>query len=465
MLKKTVEVGGFSRLRAQAADIMNGFMINDPTTPQLILDAPIPSMGFLKYAVQDLSMDPKNEKERKALNCFITIGNCINAVQELTKSHVQSWAVTSLLSVVPVAGVDMNAYYDRRSLRFFYYNHKGNNTYFVDSADIVAHELGHALLDAMRPDFWDVLDLEIWSFHEAFSDITAVFNLMNHDSVIESVLVETGGDLRKSNAASRLAEQVGMLLKSVTKNPNYLGTALRDPATELFKYVDPSTLPEDAENNRLAAECHSFGRVFSAAWYNAFVKVYELVLAREKNRSAAFKISRDICFQNLVKAAILAPRVPNFYAAVAKSMVGVSQGSGNEYSKIFSEVFQEWQILGPDSMKALSSASWSEVVFKLKRGDKVLKTKNGGALVSMRRPTTVKVSDIPMDIDVSALADISVEVPSDIYYEFDPSGKVIDEMIPARDQIVKSAARCIKQALSDDMWEQREGKLVRKFIR
>ncbi len=45
---------------------------------------------------------------------------------------------------MPAAGADMNAYYDRRSLRFFYYNHRGRNVYFGDSADIVAHELGHA---------------------------------------------------------------------------------------------------------------------------------------------------------------------------------------------------------------------------------------------------------------------------------------------------------------------------------
>lgn len=465
MLKKTVEQGVLSSLLAQATNVMNGFMINDPTTPDLVANVALPPMGFLKYAVQGMTTSPKNTNEKRALNCHIIVGSCTNAIQNSLKTPLQRWAATSVLSVVPSAGVEMNAYYDRRSLRFFYYNHNGKNTYFSDSADIVAHELGHAVLDAMRPDFWSVQALEIWSFHEAFSDIVALFNVMNYDAVISKVLKETNGRLAASNSASRLAEEVGLLLRSVTKNPSYLPNALRDPAVETFRYVNPAGLPADGPNNKLAAECHSFGRVFSGAWYRAFTKVYDLMVSKGKDPVSAFKSARDLCFSVLLKAIPISPRVANYYSAVSKCVISTANEAGPEYGKIFSDTFVEWGLVEPTSLKALSSTSWSEVVVNLKRGDKVVKTKSGGAIVSMRKNVSAKISETPIAAAMSSSPDLEVELPGDCFYEFDPSGKLVDEILPDREELLKSSSVCIQQALSDGMWEQKQGKLVRKLIR
>lgn len=470
MFKKTIEAGSLSRIGAQVHNFMNGFVINDPTTPDLVSNAPIPAMGPLKYAVQGVSTNPKNLVERRALNCHITLGDCINAVQALAKTPMQRWASTSLLSVLPAAGADMNAYYDRRSLRFFYYNFRGKNTYFSDSADIVTHELGHAILDGMRPDFWSVQALEIWSFHEAFSDIMAVFNLLNYEPVITKVLAETGGNLRTSNSASRLAEQVGVLLRAVTNDPSYLPNALRDPAAEVYKYVNPSTLAEDAPNNRLAAECHSFGRVFSAAWYNALARVCDLMVSKGKDKASAIRAARDLCFKVLIYAVPTAPRVNNFYAAMAKCMVASAKDFGPEYSKIFSDVFIEWGIISDTPLKALSATTYGEAIASLKKSDKMIKTKDGGAIMSMRRSMTAKLNEVPGVYDGSILNTLSTnnlefELPSDLYYEFDPSGRLVDEMFSDRKELLKSASTCVRQALTDGMWGEMNGRLVRKFIR
>ena len=465
MLKKTFEANIFSKIQAEAVNFTNGFVINDSTTPDLVAPDKIPSVGFLKYAVQGMSTAPKNQNERRSLNCFISIGSCINAMQARLKNPIQRWASTSLLSVIPAAGVEMNAYYDRKSLRFFYYNFRGKNTYFADSADIVTHELGHAILDAMRPDFWSVQALEIWSFHEAFSDIVAIFNLLNYDLVLNKVLAETGGNLRSSNSASRLAEEVGILIRAVTGDPSYLPNALRDPAVELFRYSNPSSLPKDAPNNRLAAECHSFGRVFSAAWYNAFARVYESLSLKRKSKLDALKEARDTCMTMLLKAVILSPRVPNYYSAVARCMISVAREGSPEYAEIFTAVFSEWGIADPNAVRALSSTCWSEVVMGLERTDEVIKTKKGGALVSMRKKQSARLSELPLASALSSLPDLEIELPGDKYYEFDPSGKLVDEISYEKSDLLLSSLGCIEQALSDDMWEQVDGKLVRKFIR
>lgn len=465
MLKKTVDPGSLSKLFAQATNVMNGFVINDPTTPDLVANVPLPATGPLKYAVQGMTPTPRNANEKRSLNCHVAVGDCINAVQAALKTPLQRWASTSVLSVIPAAGVEMNAYYDRRSLRFFYYNYRGKNTYFADSADIVTHELGHAILDSMRPDFWSVQALEIWSFHEAFADIVALFNIMTYDAVISKVIKETGGNLRNSNAASRLAEEVGLLIRAVTNDPSYLSNALRDPAAEVFRYVDPSTLPADAPNNRLAAECHSFGRVFSGAWYRAFVKVYELMVYKGKDRVTALKHARDLCFSVLIKAVPLSPRVSNYYSAVAKCVVSAASDAGPEYGKIFSDTFVEWGLYDPTAVKSLSSTSWSEVVVGLKRGDKVVKTRAGGAIVSVRSEGSAKISEFPLASTMSASPDLEVEIPVDSYYEFSPTGKLVDEIIPNRFEALHAAFPCIQQALSDGMWEEKDGRLVRKLIR
>lgn len=464
MLKKIANLGCFSRMLADATNFWGSFLINDPTTPELVANVPVPMMGKLRYLVKGLSLEPKNDAEKRALNCYVSMGNCINNIQSHLPNPIHSWASTSELLVVPAAGSDMNAYYDRRSLRFFYYNHKGRNVYFSDSSDIITHELGHAVLDAMRPDFWSVQSLEIWSFHEAFSDIVAMFNLMSYDAVVSRVLSETNGNLKASNSASRLAEEIGVLIRSVTNDPTYLPNALRDPAVETFHYVDPSTLPKETKNNRLAAECHSFGRVFSGAWYDAFTQIYNMLVSKGTQPEVAFRTSRDACFSALIKAIPASPRVSNYYSAVAKCIVAVSKQSGLEYSDVFSRVFQEWGILKEEPMRSLSSIEWTSAVTNLKRGDKVIKTKTG-ALISMRRKSTARLSELGLALAMSNDQDVECELADDVYYEFDSSGKLVDEISHGRESVLKSASMCVSSALSDDMWEVKKGKLTRRMIR
>lgn len=468
MLKRTFAPGNFSKIVGSLSYLAGQIPLNDPTTPNLKAEMELPSMGDLKYAVQGFSTEPKNPNEARSLNCHVSVGRCINSLSSLMAKPIRGWAGTKLLQVVPAAGSDMNAYYDRRSLKFFYYNHKGRNVYFGDSVDIIAHELGHAVLDAMRPDFWSVQALEIWSFHEAFSDIVAVFNLLCHDLVVKSVLEETRGNLRKSNHASRLAEEVGWLIRTVTNDPAYLPNALRDPAVERFHYVAPSTLPKETSNDRLAAECHSFGRVFSAAWYEAFVRCYENEAAAGVQREAAVKKARDACMSIVLKAVVASPRVSNYYEAVARCVVSSAADHGEGYAKAFSDVFAEWGIAAPNQARVLSNRSWSEVVRDLNRRDSVVKTKHG-ALVSMKRNISFRASELPTISAMSLPKDMEFEVPFDTYYEFDRNGNMIGEITPDRDQVLEDAANCVVQAQEEmgpkGMWEVKNGKLQRRLTR
>ncbi len=107
--------------------------------------------------------------------------------------YITAWSETYNLVAIPLAGNQLNAYYDRSSLRFFWGQDPKTKVtiYACDAVGIVAHELGHAILDAMRPDLWNTAVLEFFAFHEAFGDIMATASVLQHDEVINQMFKET----------------------------------------------------------------------------------------------------------------------------------------------------------------------------------------------------------------------------------------------------------------------------------
>ena len=461
-----------NQIKSDIVHLMNNFSVNDPTTPDLKIESPICPVVSLKYAVEGMSQTPKKTNEIRAANCHFLIGNCIKNVQAHTKSPIRKWAETNLLKVYPAAGADLNAFYDRGSLKFYYYNHKGKNTYFADSSDIVTHELGHAILDAMRPDFWNVQSLEVWSFHEAFSDIVAIFNIMSYDVVLNKVLEQTttGGktNLLVSNSASRLAEEVGILIKNVTEDPSYLSDSLRNPATENFKYIKPSLLPSDAPNDQLASECHSFGRVFSNAWYNILARFFDHNMSSGMDAMKSLKTARDAAFEILIQSAATSARTVNYYESVAKTMVSLAKTrKQDDYASIINQVFLEWNIIRKSELRILRNVAWKDVIKNLKKDDLVMKNSRF-TTVCLKDKKLFRIKDLPIVSNLSIGTNVSIEIASDTYYEFDEKGNLLDAIVPNYEEIKHHAAECVlgiaNSVGKDKMWSVDENRLVRNFI-
>lgn len=448
---------------ALGATNYSGYLINDPSTPDLVANVDIPTMGQLRYSVRDMNTSPRNKKEQQSLNCFITIGNCINYVQKNNKTLIKKWSATQELQIIPQAGKDLNAYYDRSGLKFFYYPIKGKTMFTADSSDVVSHELGHALLDAMRPDFWSVQSLEIWSFHEAFSDICSIISAMQYDSLLSKVLSQTNNDISASNSLSRLAEEFGIAVYGLGGSRNgCLPNCLRDPAIQKFKYVNPSKLPADAPDNKLCAECHSFGRVFSSAWYQILVEIYKKELLNN-TPMVALKNARDISFGTLLQSIPASPRVVDYFSAIAKSMISVAKIKYPQYSNLIQNVFTEWGILTAQ-IKILSNTTYQDLVVKLNKNDEVIKNSKH-TIVKLVDNKKIKLNFISI-LSNNKLNDVEVEVPSDKYYEFDSNGILVDEISNSEDEILESAKFCVQNVEKelDKMWSVVDGKLVRNYI-
>ncbi len=259
------------------------------------------------------------------------------------------WQMGAVLPVQPRAGRDLNAYYDRVALKFFYTTDSLTNRtlYTCESSDVAAHECGHAILDAHHPDYWSSLHPETGAFHEAFGDITALLTTLQFPSVRARLLKETNENLRASSNVTRLAEQLGKALYVEFGKEVAGATFLRD-LVNTFRYKETWLLPASAPSTRLSSESHSFSRVFSGAVYQILVGMYELKRRANEKLSAddALSQARDALGKMLATALVLAPPGDAVFRVMAISLFKAEQQLfRGAYFEILKRVFSNRRIL------------------------------------------------------------------------------------------------------------------------
>lgn len=130
------------------------------------------------------------------------------------------------LIVLPHAGYGKNAYYDRmsKSLQFYYFDQDDERVYTCLSADIINHEFGHAMLDGIRPYYYESSLVQTGAFHEFIGDLTAILIILRNNNFRRKIADDTKGDLSAATHLTSLAEEFG---KAMSDKP-YLRTALNE---------------------------------------------------------------------------------------------------------------------------------------------------------------------------------------------------------------------------------------------
>ncbi|HKP88553.1 MAG TPA: hypothetical protein VJT75_01140 [Thermoleophilaceae bacterium] len=248
---------------------------------------------------------------------------------------------------------DFNADYNRAGLRFYHGPVDGVLVYSGESPDVVAHEFGHALLDAIRPQLWDAASDEVAAFHESFGDMSAMLVALQLDSFREQVLRSTAGSLARSSQLSRLAEQLGWGIRTAVRPDAVDRDCLRNAANSLF-YQDPTTLPPSAPASALSSESHSFSRVFSAAFLQALAGVFQA--QPRQNSNGLLTASQDI--GALLAAAVqAAPVVPSYYSQVAAHMIEADATDfGGRYNDALKSGFVRQGVLALDAAGGLGAS-------------------------------------------------------------------------------------------------------------
>jgi len=264
-------------------------------------------------------------------------------------------------------GVDLNAYYSRdnfpaenvkQGLSFFHdaARDTANRVITVfsgESGDVVAHELGHAILDTLKPALWDVASTEAAAFHESFGDMSAILTALQLPTVRQAVLEETGGNLRRNSSVSRLAEQLGFAIRQ--QAPSAVDSDSLRNAANSFLYVDPLTLQSRGPATQLTREAHNFSRVFTGAFLEALGGMVQ-ILAAKPAADDVLQAATDMG-QMLARAVVAAPVSTKFFSAVAEQLVlaDSSQFSG-KYAAALTTAFVRRNLIPVRSLAAAGAA-------------------------------------------------------------------------------------------------------------
>ena len=263
---------------------------------------------------------------------------------------VKQWEPGPVLPVGLDEGVDLNAFYDRTKLAFFHEAVGGTTYYSGESPDIVCHELGHACLDAHRPELFDAPFIEAGAFHESFGDMSAILSQLQLKSLRLAVLNGVKGD--KPSQLSRLAEQLGEAIRQVA--PTAVDADCLRNAYNAFKYVDPQTLPDSAPASQLSAEAHSFSRVFTGAFYEILSGMLKIRSTSPTEGDLA-AIATDFA-QLLMDATTAAPVQPGYFAQVASHIIDADTlRFGGKYRQALVATFVERQIVPQSAVQALAT--------------------------------------------------------------------------------------------------------------
>jgi len=242
-------------------------------------------------------------------------------------------AVEGPLQVRPDAGEDLNAFYDRTGLSFFHQQTGDHVTYSGASTDVVAHETGHAILDALKPGWLLASNPpQTGGLHESFGDLTAIFLALNQLDQCEALIAQTKADLHAKNFLSDLAEQFGLALG----RPNGL---------------------RNADNNlrlsEVGTEVHAISQVFTGGMFDVLADLFALERHPDTKDDAA--VLHDVAgylASVLIRGLRAAPNTGATYAHVVSKMLGivVADGKPPAYRQALLNAFSAREVIAPTAL-------------------------------------------------------------------------------------------------------------------
>jgi hypothetical protein len=145
------------------------------------------------------------------------------------------------------------------------------------SHDIVAHETTHALLDGLRSSFMDPSNVDVPAFHEAFSDLVALFLHFTYADVVERGIRESRGGFARGMLLTDLAREFGYA-RSRAGRADALRSGVDIEGVAAF---DSDSLPQPDGTPGATAprvydpslEPHALGSVLVSAVFEAFTTV------------------------------------------------------------------------------------------------------------------------------------------------------------------------------------------------
>lgn len=200
------------------------------------------------------------------------------------------------LPVTWVRGQEANAYYSGDELVFCRVRRGNKDHYTGASADVVAHEVGHALLDALRPELWDIQFIEVAAFHESFGDCIALLSALADKDIRKDIVA--GNGLNRRNHVETWGGQLAWLM-----GPGNLPRQMLNDLQWHFPSKDD--------------EIHDFGQIFTGCFYDLIR--FRLAGSRTRSERTLWNAAQSAA-RLLFAAARKAPVTPRFFQALGRVM-------------------------------------------------------------------------------------------------------------------------------------------------
>jgi hypothetical protein len=215
----------------------------------------------------------------------------------------------SRLLVVPHAGILENAFYSAESHSLQLYSFMGNGrhrrAYHTALAhDIVSHETGHAILDAVRPRYYEPFEPETSALHEAVGDLCAIFAALSHEQIRHRV----AGSLDRLNLLSEIAE-------------GFEEAGARGWGS-IRSLVDAT--PSDWKDT---IEPHDLSLKLSSTIYLALRKLHRTLMQRGQSKVHALETARTVIQRMAVRALDFLPPADCTLAEYAEAMLAADRAT------------------------------------------------------------------------------------------------------------------------------------------
>ncbi len=374
----------------------------DDPEPAVLVVRPVPDVSKKPLAYSFPSPEPAPGKYKPGTSEFRywTAAEALRRGADFWASRVPGgkWQPGPVLNVLLDEGEDLNAYYDRAALNFFHGPGANGKVYSGESPDVICHEMGHAILDAIKPQLWGAASHEAAAFHESFGDMSAILSALQLPSLRAAILKDTNNHLYRSSRLSRLAEQLGSAIR--LQAPDAVEPDCLRNAVNSFTYHNPLSLPQMAPASQLSSEPHSFSRVFTGAFFEILGGMLGAKAATPGQPSEAelLAVSEEIA-DILVDAVQQASVVPSWYAQVAAAMVQVSQSANAKYPPILKGVFVRRSIL---SLNSASNVQGLQISLAATRMVGVAAASPSDALTVVALPSDHYGLDLPLLVEAAS---------------------------------------------------------------
>lgn len=361
---------------------------DDPASGGSLVTVPVPILpkGGLGFVIEDVTAPPPDlytpDDERfsywAAVEALTRSIGFWSRILNLLKID-QRWQNGSQSLKVRIRSLnELNFYYSRDYIEFGFLRQDGSTIRLCDSPEIVAHEVGHAVLDLVRPELWDIFLDEVAAFHESFASASEILSTLQLECYRKAIISETGGYLHHASRLTRSAEQLGNAIRK-TKPEAVPSVGAREIFTP-FLYEDPFKLFPSAPSNVLSSEPGSFGRIFSGAFIQTLSSAFR---STDLSPQSLLMITVDMAAL-LVDAVRVCRIEPSFLSSVARAMLrSDKERFSGKYEENIRRAFVGRAILSTSAIQSVDKTGREKSASSLSVRSKESQTSAEGEWVSV----------------------------------------------------------------------------------